>query len=228
MSVIRNVLLDLDGTLTDSERGIIGSMRYALQAMGRASPDDAALRRLIGPPTFETFATLLGDDLGAIDECVHLYRVHYGELGLFQGDLYPGVVDMLGALGQLGCRLFLATSKPLVYARRILDHYALTSCFAGVYGAELDGTRADKAELIRHLLITEQLDPAQCLMVGDRKHDILGARANRVVVCCARWGYGEDDEIRAAAPDHECATPIALPLLVRELSTRTADFTRQS
>src|SRR3546814_9270954 len=90
---------------------------------------------------------------------------------------------MLDALQALGCSLFLATSKPLLYARRILDHYALTSRFVGVHGAELDGTRADKTELIRHLLVTEQLDPAQCLMVGDRKHDIHGARANHVAVC---------------------------------------------
>lgn len=222
MSVIRHVLLDLDGTLTDSERGIIGSMRHALQAMGRVSPDDAALRRLIGPPTFETFATLLGDDLAAVDECVRLYRVHYGEVGLFQSHLYPGVIEMLDALQALGCRLFLATSKPLVYARRILDHYGLTPRFAGIHGAELDGTRADKAELIRHLLISEQLDPAQCLMVGDRKHDILGARTNHVAVCCARWGYGEDDEIRAAAPDYECASPAMLSSLVCKLAALAA------
>src|SRR3546814_17686537 len=94
MSAVRHVLLDLDGTLTDSEAGIIGSMRHALQAMGRASPADAALRRLIGPPTFETFATLLGDDVRAVDECVHLYREHYGETGLFQSHLYPSVIDM--------------------------------------------------------------------------------------------------------------------------------------
>src|SRR3546814_8729196 len=111
-------------------------MRHALQAMGRASPDDAALRRLIGPPTFETFATLLGDDVRAVDECVHLYREHYGETGLFQSHLYPGVIDMLDALQALGCSLFLATSKPLLYARRILDHYALTPRFVGVHGAE--------------------------------------------------------------------------------------------
>lgn len=222
MSAIRHVLLDLDGTLTDSERGIIGSMRHALQTMGRRSPDDAALRRLIGPPTFETFATLLGDDTDAVDECVHLYRAHYGEVGLFQSQLYPGVIEMLDALQALGCHLFLATSKPLVYARRILDHYALTSRFTGIHGAELDGTRADKAGLIQHLLITEQLDPAQCLMVGDRKHDILGARANHVAACSARWGYGEDDEIRAAAPDYECARPDALPMLVRDLAAHAA------
>src|SRR3546814_912158 len=100
------------------------------------------------------------------------------------------------------------------------DLYALTSRFVGVHGAELDGTRADKTELIRHLLVTEQLDPAQCLMVGDRKHDIHGARAKHVAVCSARWGYGEDAEIRAAAPDYQCATLAALPPLVRSLAAQ--------
>src|SRR3546814_19283897 len=96
-------------------------MRHALQAMGRASPDDAALRRLIGPPTFETFATLLGDDVRAVDECVPLYREPYDETGLFQSHLYPGVIDILDALQALGCRLFLATSKTLLYDRRIIE-----------------------------------------------------------------------------------------------------------
>src|SRR3546814_13221722 len=118
---------------------------------------------------------------------------------------------MLDALQALGCSLFLATSKPLLYARRILDHYALTPRFVGVHGAELDGTRADKTELIRHLLVTEQLDPAQCLMVGDRTHDIPGARSTHVAVRIARWGYGRDAAIRAAAPRYQCATLAARP-----------------
>lgn len=217
MTAIRHVLLDLDGTLTDSEPGIVASMRHALHAMGRPCPDDTALRRLIGPPTYETFAMLLGNDAAAVDQGVHLYRQRYSEIGLFESRLYEGVVEMLDALRALGCDLFLATSKPLVYARRILDHYALTTRFTGIHGAELDGTRAAKAELIAHLLATERLAAGQCLMVGDRKHDIVGAHANRVAACSARWGYGDDDEIRAAAPDHECLTPAELPALVRTL-----------
>ncbi|NGY03859.1 HAD hydrolase-like protein [Solimonas terrae] len=215
---VRHVLLDLDGTLTDSEEGIVRSMRHALLTMQRPVPDDAALRRLIGPPTHETFRRLLGtDDMGSIDEAVRLYRERYARVGLFENRLYPGVAEMLEALRMLDCTLFLATSKPIVYARRIVAHYGLTAHFAGLHGAEFDGTRADKTELIGHLLETERLDPEHCLMVGDRKHDILGARANGVRTCSARWGYGEPDEIRAAAPDFECFAAGELPTVVRML-----------
>ncbi|MFT4047953.1 MAG: HAD hydrolase-like protein [Solimonas sp.] len=212
-----NVLLDLDGTLTDSQEGIIRCMQYALQRMGRALPETGALRRLIGPPTQVTFGMLLGsDDAALIDEAVTLYRERFATTGIFENRLYPGITDMLEALRALGCRLLLATSKPHVYAQRIVDHFGLDRWLSVVYGAELDGTRADKAELLRHLLATEHLDPARCLMAGDRRHDVLGARANGVAVCSVLWGYGERAELEAAGPDHYCATPAELPALVRQ------------
>lgn len=212
MSAARfNVLLDLDGTLTDSAEGIVRSMQYALQQMRRPVPDDAALRQLIGPPTQLTFAQLLGsDDRALIDETVRYYRERFSSVGLYENRLYPGIPDMLDGLRALGCRMLLATSKPRVYALRIVEHFELGRWLSGVYGAELDGTRADKAELLRHLLQTEQLDPAGCLMVGDRRHDVLGAHANGVTVCSVLWGYGERDELLAAGTDGFCATPAEL------------------
>nr|WP_206370944.1 HAD hydrolase-like protein [Solimonas marina] len=210
-------MLDLDGTLTDSEDGIIRSMAYALRTMGRPVPDDAALRRLIGPPTFETFGLLIGDDPAAIDDAVRHYRERFAYVGLFENRVYDGVPAMLDALRAMGCRLLLATSKPHVYARRIVAHYGLDAWLDGLYGAELDGTRADKPALIAHLLAHEPVDAARALMVGDRKHDILGARANGIRSCSARWGYGEASEIDAAAPDFRCAAPAELPPLVRRL-----------
>jgi len=211
-----NVLLDLDGTLTDSEQGIIRCMRDALQQMRRPVPDDVALRRLIGPPTQVTFATLLGSDERAlVDEAVAHYRERFAAIGLYENRVYPGVPDMLEALQALGCRMVLATSKPHVYAQRIVEHFGLDRWLAGVYGAELDGTRADKAELIRHLLEREQLEPSRCLMAGDRRHDIHGARANGVKVCSVRWGYGDAAELAAAGPDYYCDTPADLVALVQ-------------
>jgi phosphoglycolate phosphatase len=217
-AAIFNVLLDLDGTLTDSEEGIIRCMRHALEQMQRPVPDDAALRRLIGPPTQVTFGLLLGsDDRALIEQAVLLYRERFATIGIFENRLYPGITDMLDALRDLGCRMLLATSKPHVYAQRIVEHFGLDRWLSGVYGAELDGTRADKAELIRHLLEREKLDAARCLMVGDRKHDVLGARANGVKVCSVRWGYGDAAEHAAAGPDFYCDTPADVPRLVREL-----------
>lgn len=219
MSTARgNVLLDLDGTLTDSAEGIVRSMQYALQQMQRPVPDDAALRQLIGPPTQVTFGLLLGsDDRNLIDEAVGHYRERFARIGLYENRLYPGIADMLDGLRALGCRMLLATSKPRVYALRIVEHFELGRWLSGVYGAELDGTRADKAELLRHLLQAERLDPASCLMVGDRRHDVLGAHANGVTVWSVLWGYGARDELLAAGTDGFCATPAEL---VARLSAR--------
>ena len=211
-----HVLLDLDGTLTDSEEGIIRCMQHALQRMGRAVPEASALRQLIGPPTQITFGMLLdSDDRALIDEAVLLYRERFATTGIFENRVYPGITEMLEGLCALGCRLLLATSKPHVYAQRIVEHFGLDRWLSGVYGAELDGTRADKAELIRHLLEREQLDAARCLMAGDRKHDVLGARANGMPVCSVRWGYGTAEEHAAAGPDFYCDTPAELVALVR-------------
>ncbi|WP_028079817.1 HAD hydrolase-like protein [Solimonas soli] len=219
------VLLDLDGTLTDSEQGIIRCMRHALQQMRRPVPDDAALRRLIGPPTQQTFATLLGSEERAlVDEAVRLYRERFAATGIFENRLYPGITEMLDALQALGCRMVLATSKPHIYAQRIVEHFGLDRWLSAVYGAELDGTRADKAELLRHLLERERFDPVLCLMAGDRRHDVLGARANGVEACSVRWGYGEAAELAAAAPDFYCDTPAELVALVR---TRIAAAARR-
>jgi phosphoglycolate phosphatase len=211
-----NVLLDLDGTLTDSEQGILRSMRHALQMMNRPPQDDIALRKLIGPPTRIAFERLLGsDDRALVDTGVALYRERFARVGLYENRLYPGIGELLDGLRALGCTLFLATSKPLVYARRIVEHFAIDRHFTGLYGAGLDGTHADKAELIRHLLTTERLDASHCLMVGDRRHDVLGARANGVAVCSVRWGYGDAEELRVAAPDFQCERPADLLALVR-------------
>jgi len=193
------VLFDLDGTLTDPRAGIVASLRHAFQSLGRPCPSDDELSSWIGPPLHRAFARHFGsDDVALVERAVAAYRERYAVLGLFENQLYPGTREALVELGRLGLRLFVATSKPTVFAERILEHFELTRCFEAVHGSELSGARADKAELIAYVLHAHQLAAARTTMVGDREHDVLGARRCGVRAFGVLWGYGRAEELLAA------------------------------
>jgi phosphoglycolate phosphatase len=194
----RALLLDLDGTLIDSRPGIVASIFATLREFGH-QPDPATdFTWAIGPPLHETIPGILagfGDTRG--DEAVAAYRRHYGADGLFNATLYPGIPELLAeAAGDF--RLFLATSKRRDFASRILDHFGLAPLFRGIYGSEPGGALDHKPELLAHILLRESIDPNVAVMVGDRHHDIDGARANGVRVIGVTWGYGSADELRGA------------------------------
>lgn len=198
-STTMNVLLDLDGTLTNPEQGIVGCIRHALDVLEREIPADADLARYIGPPLADAFREILAtDDPAEIQAAVAAYRARFGTIGLFENELYEGIPEALEALNARNARLFLATSKPRVYAARIVEHFGLAKFFAGLYGSELDGTRTDKGELIAHILATERLAPADTVMIGDRRHDVIGALRNGVRPFGVLWGFGTLDELKAA------------------------------
>jgi phosphoglycolate phosphatase len=190
-------LFDLDGTLTDPKAGITRSVQYALHKLGRPIPEADALTWMIGPPLIAGFTELLG---GAeeVQDGVRFYRERYGDVGLFENEVYAGIPALLQTLQGKGVRLYLATSKLHVFARRILDHFELSRFFHGIYGAELDNRNADKRDLIRHILEQERFDPAQAVMIGDRKHDAIGARANGITAIGVAWGYGSRAELTDA------------------------------
>jgi phosphoglycolate phosphatase len=197
-----DILFDLDGTLTDSAPGITRCIQHALRHLGRDVPPDAALRACVGPPLTDTFARFLATrEEGAIAEALRLYRDRFVDRGMFENALFPGVREGLARLRSAGHRLWVATSKPQVYARRIVEHFEIAGCFAGVYGPDLDGRNHDKRDLIRALLEAEGLEARRACMVGDRVHDVEGARANAVPALAVAWGYGTADELRAANPD---------------------------
>lgn len=171
----RNVLLvDLDGTLTDPAEGIVRCFRLALAAMGRPAAPEADLRWIIGPPLRQSFASLLGGAERA-DDAVAAYRARYSSAGLFEASVHNGVPEALGRLKASGVRLILCTSKPAVYARRILERFGLDGFFDAVHGSGLDGRLEDKGDLIAHILAVQGLDAGGCVMVGDRGHDVAGA-----------------------------------------------------
>lgn len=195
------ICFDLDGTLTDPKDGILRSIRYALEQLAWPdTPSEQTLRECIGPPLLDSFTDLLKDpDLAA--RAVELYRERFAEKGLFENVLYPGITDVLEALKARGHTLYVATSKPSVFATKIITHFELTPFFDQVYGAELDGTRSDKTELLKWLIGCEGCEPETTTMIGDRKHDIIGARNNGLTTVGVLYGYGSEAELRKAGAD---------------------------
>jgi phosphoglycolate phosphatase len=206
-----NVVFDLDGTLTDPKEGIIACFRYALESLGANAPPTQDLERLIGPPLSESFAHLLGPgDDDRVEQAVRLYRERFTAKGMFENSVYPGIVDALAELRDYGVKLLVATSKPRGFAERIVEHFELGRFFSNVYGSELSGANADKKDLLAHVLRAESLSPTDTLMVGDRAHDILGARAIGLFSVGVLWGYGSREELVAAGAGALCDTPRAL------------------
>jgi phosphoglycolate phosphatase len=202
------VLLDLDGTLTDPRTGIVRCIRHALDRLERPCPAESVLASYIGPPLRGTFQTLLAtSDRALVERAMEMYRERFAEVGLYENAVYEDIPATLEALGRVGHRLFVATSKPAVFAERIVRHFALHRHFAAVYGPTLDGRLDDKAELLAHLLQAERLAAADVVMVGDRAADVVAARRNGVRSIGALWGYGSREELLAAGADAICAAP---------------------
>ena len=214
----RAVLFDLDGTLTDPKAGITECIRHALRALGRTPPDAEELLWCIGPPLAGNFARLLDtDDPALVSRAVALYRDRFGTVGLYENALYPDVVQMLAHVRAAGWATFVATSKPHVFAGRIVDHFGLAGLFDGVYGSELDGTRVDKGDLIAHALREQQLRATHTVMVGDREHDVIGARRCGLRVIGVSYGYGSEAELRAHGAEFIAEAPAAIPALLTRL-----------
>ncbi|TNL53117.1 HAD-IA family hydrolase [Acinetobacter bereziniae] len=200
--MIKNILIDLDGTLTDPKVGITTSARYGLAKVGHPIPESENIDWIIGPPLKASLAKLLNVEANDVlaEQALLGYRERFAVTGLFENHVFEDVAQTLATLKDKGYRLFLATAKPEVYARQILDHFDLLSYFDYPYGSELNGERTNKAELIAYILDKEQLNPEQCLMVGDREHDIFGARKNGIETIAVEYGYGNQQELDLAQP----------------------------
>ncbi|MFZ3152550.1 MAG: HAD family hydrolase [Pseudomonas sp.] len=198
----RNILFDLDGTLTDPREGITRSVQHALARLGIHEPDLQALEHFIGPPLLQCFMHSYGFDQATAWQAVQHYRERFAEVGLYENRLFDGVPALLQLLGEQGRTLYIATSKPSVFAEQIARHFGFAQHFKVIYGSELDGTRTDKVELIAHLLEKEQLVPETTLMIGDRKHDLIGARRNGLDAAAVAYGFGSAAELQAEAPTY--------------------------
>jgi len=203
-------LFDLDGTLTDPESGITRSIAHALDGLGAEVPGVEALRRWIGPPLHRSFADYLGSAERA-DDALRLYRERFSTVGLYENEVYEGIVEALNTIGQSTARMLVVTSKPTVFARKIIDHFELDAYFDAVHGSELDGTHGDKTELLAHVLDAEKVAPHAATMIGDRRYDMAAAKQHDVRGIGVLWGFGDRDELAAAGADHICVSVSELP-----------------
>ena len=219
----RIALLDLDGTLTDSRPGILGSLRQALRELGHAPDPDENLDWVIGPPMEQSIGRLLarwGDPRES--EAVARYRRIYAAGGLYDNAVYPGIVPALEAFAAGGWTLLVATAKRTRYALPILRHFGLAAHFRAIYGSEDGGHEGGplldtKPELLAHVLAEQRFAPGHAVMIGDRRHDIEGARANGMRAIGVAWGYGGVAELREAGADAIAARPEDLPDLAAAL-----------
>ena len=201
------IFFDLDGTLTDSGPGILASVAYALEKLGVAPPEREALRPFIGPPLLWSFGHFYGFDEAKSREAVRLYREYFTAGGMFENSVYPGIPEALERLRGAGFRLAVATSKPEEFSRQIIAHFGLEGYFEAICGATMDESRTEKAEVIRYALETVGAAAEESLMVGDREHDVIGAKAVGVPCLGALWGYGSREELTKAGADALAETP---------------------
>ena len=193
------ILFDLDGTLTDPQIGITQSVSYALRSFGIHIDDPNTLTPFIGPPLHDSFRMFYGLSDSEAQQAIAKYREYYSAQGIFENTLYPGIATMLQTLQAKGKTLAVATSKPTVFAKKILRHFEIAQYFTQVTGSELNGSRTRKSEVIRHAL--KHLPSAEikyAVMVGDRKHDILGAKAFDMDSIGVLYGFGSLDELTTA------------------------------
>ncbi len=187
---------DLDGTLTDPFLGITNCIRFACAELDMPAPPAAELGWCIGPPLRTSFVQLVGD--AHADQAVDLYRERFAEVGLFENSKYSRVDELLSYINSMGSVCYVASSKPLVFVKRILTHFDLADYFVEAYGSELSGARSDKTELLAWALAKTGADASCSVMIGDRKHDAVGALNNGLRAWGAGWGYGSEDELVGA------------------------------
>jgi phosphoglycolate phosphatase len=201
-----NIFLDLDGTLVDTKEGLVMCFQYALSQLGYKVPPVEDLLEYIGPPIRSSFRKLLNtDDEYIIGKAIDFFRELYTTEGIYKCRLYDGIKNLLEALYNRSHTLYVVTAKPTIFAKKLIDYFGLSPYIKEVYGCELDYSRTDKTESIRYVLEKESIKPEDAIMIGDRKHDVIGAHANGMKCIGVTWGYGSLEELTEAGADRVCA-----------------------
>lgn len=215
-----DILFDLDGTLIDPKVGITRSIQYALEAMNVTACQEDDFTWCIGPPLLDSFTEILGNSEDA-EVALAKYRERFAQEGLFENEVYAGVPEMLAELTAKGHRLYLATSKPRVFAQKIMDIFDLSKYFTCIHGSELDGERGDKVALLTWIIEQEQLNAHNVIMIGDRKFDMIGAKGNNVRSVGVLYGYGGRSELENACADVIIATVSELREHLRSIAPQS-------
>ena len=212
-----NLFFDLDGTLIDPQEGLTKAIQVALEKMGEKDiPTSHELRWCIGPPLWNSFEVLLGPGAD-IGEAMDYYREYFTDDGMYQADVYDGIGEMFDSFHQVDAQMFIATSKPAIYAQEIIEHFGIHAHVERLFGSELDGTNSDKTELLKFALDETGADPAKSVMIGDRQFDIFGARNNDIPSVGALWGFGAPAELHLAEADSLAGAPEEVPEIVFDL-----------
>lgn len=203
MKKYKYILFDLDGTITDSALGITNSVKYALNKLNAPIPPYETLCKFIGPPLLDGFRDICGFDAEKAQEAVKLYREYYETTGLYENAVYDGIPEFLRALKEKGKTVILATSKPEKFARLIIEHFNLIQYFDFAAGATIDETRNKKDAVIAYALKECNItDKSLAVMVGDRHHDIFGAKQNGISCVGVLYGFGNREELESAGADY--------------------------
>ena len=211
----QTILFDLDGTLTDSAPGIIHSVQYALKKYG-IEAEDEDLRVFIGPPLVHSFQDRFGFDHEKALEAVGFYREYFTAGGMFENSVYPGIEELLARLKKDGRHLVVATSKPELFSRQIIEHFGLDRYFDFVGGAAMDESRATKTEVLSYVLETLQVDPHTAVMIGDRRNDIEAAAQLGTDAIGVLYGYGSRKELEEAGATKFAETPEEIYRIISE------------
>lgn len=204
---MKNYFFDLDGTLTDSADGIINSVIYALSTYGIEETDREALKSFVGPPLGDSIMKRYGFSKEKAEEAVSRFRVRFSSIGIFENAVYEGVEGVLAMLKARGDRVILATSKPEVYAKRILEHFDLAKYFDYICGADIEhNARLEKDEVLAYALETCGAEPKASYMIGDRKYDMAAGKKLGLSTVGVLYGYGSREELADAGADVICQT----------------------
>lgn len=198
----QNILFDLDGTLTDPKMGITQGVQYALSKFDIIEDNLDNLESFIGPPLTVSFAEFYGFSEEDCNKAVVYYREYYADRGLYENEIYIGILELLQTLVDQNRTLFVATSKPTLFAVKIIEHFGMTPYFKQVYGSHLDGTRSEKNEVIQAVIDENGLDKSSIVMIGDRKYDIIGAHKNDIASIAVEYGYGKHEELLDSKPTY--------------------------
>jgi len=219
----KNLIFDLDGTLTDPKNGITGGIQHALSKLGIGENDPERLLPYIGPPLARSFQDFHGLNDEQVEKAVRFYRERFAAVGLYENEVYEGIGDLLRSLTEHGYTLTLATSKLEQFAVKILEHFHLAEYFSFVAGSTMDGLRSEKGDVIRHALQANRYIPSQTLMIGDTKYDIEGALENGIDSVAVGYGYGDWQETLQTGPTYVCGTVGELKELLIRLAADDTD-----